>query len=59
MLLLQVVLGLVPDRAERALRSEASELPDWLEGLTLSGMRACGPRWTARVEGGRVHVEPA
>jgi hypothetical protein len=53
------VLGLVPDRAERVLRSEASELPEWLDGLTLSGMRAFGRRWTARVEGGRVHVEPA
>jgi glycogen debranching enzyme len=58
-LLLQVVLGLVPDRAERVLRSEASELPDWLEGLTLSGMRAFDRRWTARVAGGRVYVEPA
>ena len=58
-LLLQLVLGLVPNRAERVLRSEASELPDWLEGLTLSGLRAFGQRWTAHVDGGRVHVEPA
>jgi glycogen debranching enzyme len=58
-LLLQVVLGLVPDRTERVLRSEASTLPDWLEGLTVSGMRAFGRHWTARVQGGRVEVEPA
>jgi hypothetical protein len=56
---MQVVLGLVPDRAERVLGSDASELPDWLEGLTLSGMRAFGRRWTARVEGGGVCVDPA
>ncbi|HEY2182574.1 MAG TPA: hypothetical protein VGH18_00235, partial [Gaiellaceae bacterium] len=58
-LLLQVVLGLVPDRAERVLRSEAERVPDRLEGLSLEGLHAFGRRWTARVEGGAVRVEPA
>jgi glycogen debranching enzyme len=58
-LLLQVVLGLVPDRAERVLRSEAESVPDRLEGLSLEGLHAFGRRWTARVEGGAVRVEPA
>jgi glycogen debranching enzyme len=58
-LLLQVVLGLVPDRAERALRTEATWAPEWLEGLSLTGIHAFGRRWTARVEQGAVHVEPA
>jgi glycogen debranching enzyme len=58
-LLLQAVLGLVPDRAERVLRSEAERVPEWLEGLTLTGIRAFGRRWTVRVEGGTANVEPA
>ncbi|HEY4237057.1 MAG TPA: glycogen debranching N-terminal domain-containing protein [Gaiellaceae bacterium] len=59
LLLLQVVLGLVPDRAGRVLRSEAQGLPDWLEGTSLTGIHAFGRRWTARVERGEVELEPA
>ena len=58
-LLLQVVLGLVPDRAGRVLRSEAQGLPEWLEGTSLTGIHAFGRRWTAHVEGGEVELEPA
>jgi glycogen debranching enzyme len=58
-LLLQAVLGLVPDRAERALRSDAACAPEWLEGLELTGVHAFGRRWAVRVEGGAVLVEPA
>jgi glycogen debranching enzyme len=58
-LLLQIVLGLVPDRAEGALRSEATGLPDWAEGVVLEGVQAFGQRWTAHVEGGAVSVEPS
>jgi glycogen debranching enzyme len=58
-LLLQAVLGLVPDRAGRELRSEAASVPDWLEGLSLTGVHAFGRRWTVRVEGGAAKVEPA
>jgi glycogen debranching enzyme len=57
-ILLQAVLGLVPDRAERVLRSEAPSVPEWLEGLSLTGVHAFGLRWTARVESGAVNVEP-
>ena len=57
-LLLQAVLGLAPDRAERVLRSEAPSVPEWLEGLSLTGVHAFGRRWTARVESGAVSVEP-
>ena len=57
-LLLQVVLGLVPDRAERVLRTEAADAPEWLEGLSLEGVHAFGLRWRIRVEQGTVHVEP-
>jgi glycogen debranching enzyme len=57
-LLLQAVLGLAPDRAERLLRSEAPSVPEWLEGLSLTGVHAFGRRWTARVESGAVSLEP-
>ena len=57
-LLLQAVLRLVPDRAERMLRSDASCVPEWLEGLSLEGVCAFGRRWTVRVESGAVSVEP-
>ena len=58
LLLLQAVLGLAPDRAAGQLRSEAGCVPEWLEGLTLAGVRAFGRRWTVRVAGGTVGVEP-
>jgi glycogen debranching enzyme len=58
-LLLQAVLRLVPDRERRVLRSEATCVPDRLEGLSLEGVRAFGRRCTVRVEGGAVTVEPA
>jgi glycogen debranching enzyme len=58
-LLLQIVLGLVPDRAARVLRSEAQSVPEALEGLTLTGVHAFGTRWVVHVEDGAVSVEPA
>jgi glycogen debranching enzyme len=57
-LLLQVVLGLVPDRVAGVLRSDATDLPEWTEGLVLEGVHAFGRCWTAHVEGGEVTVEP-
>jgi len=57
-LLLQLVLGLTPDRATRALVTRTTEpLPSWLEGTSLSGMRAFGKSWDARVEDNAVIVE--
>ena len=53
------MLGLVPDRVERVLRTEAACAPEWLEGLSLKGVHAFGRRWRVRVERGAVHVEPA
>lgn len=57
-LLLQVVLGLVPDRGERVLRSDVEDgLPEWLEGLSLEGVHAFDRRWTVRVERGLVEID--
>jgi glycogen debranching enzyme len=58
-LLVTVLLGLVPDRSAGALRSDATGLPEWAEGLVLDGVHAFGQRWTAHVEDGAVTVEPA
>jgi glycogen debranching enzyme len=55
-LLLQVVLGLVPDRSRRVLRSDAEVVPSWLEGLSLDGVHAFGQRWTVCVRQGVVDV---
>jgi glycogen debranching enzyme len=59
-LLLQVLLGLHPDRAAGTLRSNtaATDLPDWTEGLVLDGVHAFDRRWTVHVDGGSVTVDP-
>jgi len=48
-LLLQIVLGLRPDRGARALRADADELPGWAEGLCLEGVHAFGRCWRVSV----------
>jgi len=57
-LLLQLLLGLRPDPAAKALVSSApKELPAWLGGLTLSGVRAFERSWDVRLENGHIEVE--
>ena len=57
-LLLQLLLGLRPDPAAKALVSSApQELPAWLGGLTLSGVRAFERSWDVRLENGHIEVE--
>ena len=57
-LLLQLLLGLRPDPAAKALISSApQELPAWLGGLTLSGVRAFERSWDVRLENGHIEVE--
>jgi glycogen debranching enzyme len=59
-LLLQVLLGLKPDRRRHALETEApAELPSWAGTIRLSGIRAFGRLWDARLEEGGVRVEQA
>jgi glycogen debranching enzyme len=59
-LLLRLLLGLEPDPATRTLRSVAeTELPPWAGAPRVTGIRAFGRLWNARVEGGRVCVEEA
>ncbi len=58
-LLLQVLLGLEPDRRRHLLETHApEELPSWAgRWLRLSGIRAFGRQWDVRVDRGRVTVE--
>ena len=58
-LLLQVLLGLEPDRRRHQLETTApEEIPSWAgRSLRLSGIRAFERQWDVRVERGRVTVE--
>jgi glycogen debranching enzyme len=59
-LLLQVLLGLQPDRRRQTLETLAPvEVPSWAGTLRLSGIRAFDRAWDTYLEDGRVHVEPA
>jgi glycogen debranching enzyme len=58
-LLLQILLGLRPDRRNHQLRTVLPlELPSWAGALRLSGIRAFDKSWDVRVEDGIVRVEP-
>ena len=56
-LLVRVLLGLEPDRAhQRLVTTVDDELPSWLDGLRLEGVRAFGRSWTVVVERGSVTI---
>ncbi len=56
-LLVRVLLGLEPDRAhQRLVTTVDDELPSWLDGVRLEGIRAFGRSWTVVVERGNVSV---
>jgi glycogen debranching enzyme len=56
-LLLQLLLGLTPDRTQHRLVSSApGEIPSWAGSLRLSGVRAFGKVWEVRLEDGEVRV---
>jgi glycogen debranching enzyme len=57
-LLVRILLGIEPDRVrQRLVTTVSDELPSWLDGLRVEGIRAFGRNWTATVERGRVTVE--
>jgi glycogen debranching enzyme len=60
-LLLQVLLGLRPDRARHALETLApQELPSWVgRSVRLTGVRAFDRQWDVRVDDAHVTVEEA
>ena len=56
-LLLQLLLGLEPDRRQSTLESKApGELPAWAGSLRLSGVRAFDRHWEVRLQEGWVQV---
>ena len=57
-LLLQLLLGLRPDREHQVLESTAPQgLPSWTGSLKLTGVRALGQIWNVELEDGAVRVE--
>jgi hypothetical protein len=59
-LLLQLLLGLTPDRRRQALETVAPpELPSWVGSVRLNGVRAFGRPWDIRLDSGTVRVEEA
>jgi hypothetical protein len=57
-LLLQLLLGLEPDRARHRIVTAAPEgIPNWAGTLKLSGLRAFGLTWEVKLEDGAVNVE--
>jgi glycogen debranching enzyme len=58
-LLLQLLLGLEPDRRQSTLETIAPlELPAWAGSLRLSSVRAFDRMWEVRLDDGRVRVTP-
>jgi glycogen debranching enzyme len=56
-LLVRVLLGLEPDRErQRIVSTVVDELPSWLDGLRIEGVRAYGRTWTVAVERGHVTI---
>jgi glycogen debranching enzyme len=59
-LLLQILLGLQPNVRRQTLESLAPpELPSWVQGARLTGVRAFNRHWDVRLENGHVRVEEA
>jgi len=58
-LLLQVLLGLEPDRRREVLAAQPQELPAWAGSLRLSPVQAFGSGWDVRLNDGAVSVTPA
>jgi hypothetical protein len=56
--LLQLLLGLTPDRRRQALETVAPpELPSWVGSIRLNGVRAFGRPWDVRLDKSTVRVE--
>jgi glycogen debranching enzyme len=59
-LMLQLLLGLQPDRRRHVLGSTAhDDIPSWAGSLRLTGVRAFDKGWDVQLADGRVTIEPA
>jgi hypothetical protein len=58
--MLQVLLGLAPDRRRHVLGTTApDDIPSWAGSLRLTGVRAFDMAWDVQLADGRVAIEPA
>ena len=57
-LLLQLLLGLEPDRRREVLQSTAGEMPSWAGTVRLAPVPAFGAGWAVTLEDGSVTVTP-
>ena len=59
-LLLQILLGLQPDRRRHVLGTTApDDIPSWAGALRLTGVRAFDKAWDVQLQDGRVTIESA
>ncbi len=59
-LLLQLLLGLVPDRRRHVLGTTApADIPSWAGSVRLTGVRAFDKAWDVQLQDGRVTIEQA
>jgi len=59
-LLLQLLLGLVPDRRRHVLGTTAPpDIPSWAGSVRLTGVRAFDKAWDVQLQDGRVTIEQA
>src|SRR5262249_45214362 len=59
-LLLQMLLGLYPDRVRHSLETNApTGIPSWAGSIRLTGVRAFERSWDVRLEDGHLTVEEA
>jgi glycogen debranching enzyme len=59
-LMLQLLLGLAPDRRRHVLGTTApDDIPSWAGSLRLTGVRAFDKGWDVQLQDGRVTIEPA
>ncbi len=56
-LLVQLLLGLRPDRGSSTLVADVEELPEWMDGLRLDGVQAFGRWWSVQVNDGTPVVD--
>jgi glycogen debranching enzyme len=56
-LLLQLLLGIEPDREHHELETRAPELPSWAGDVRVAGVRAFDRHWDVLVERGTVRIE--
>jgi glycogen debranching enzyme len=58
-LLIAALLGIEPHATEPRLVAREGRVAEWLDGIELTGIEACGQRWNVAVRDRQVEVELA